>query len=531
MTAIRSTRWSSLGLMAGLVLLATPTDVLGQPSTSGGGESILSQLERALETTIERCEGAVVSITRTSEPPSALAARNNAASRLVGQVGGANRIFFRGQQGLPGGLGGLQAIPNPPPLASGAGVVFDAEERLILTQYRVVRLGDTHLVTDVEGNRYLAKIRAADPRSGLAVLAIESRFPKPDRSRTDRSQAEPIELPSLSIGKAETLKKGRLVIAIGNPFSIESDGQPTASWGSITNTAMKAPSDENLNDARYQDGSYRTTLHHFGSLIQTDARLGWNANGGAVVNLNGELVGVTTTAAAIAGHEQPAGYAIPLNEAMRRAIEAMRQGIEPEYGLLGVRFSTGAARSQRTGAVGIAVGDAFRGGPAQRGGLKQNDLLLEIAGKPVPTPEALQLIVGSLPPGEAVPVVFERGGTRDEATVTLGKAYIGEGQIVSRSRASWRGLRVDYATAIPPQILGEKAAKGHLDPEGCVVVTNVEKGSVSYESGVRPYSFISHVSGQRVTTPKEFYSAVRDAKENVKLKFTKPLSRDNKPVN
>lgn len=484
-----------------------------------GGVQVLEQLEGALGQVIQRCERSVVSITRTSEPLEALLAQNGGG--LLGGVpqGAKNRIVFPQQPRPLLRTGGLQSVIDPPSSASGAGVVFDTDEGLILTQYRVVKLGETHFVTDVEGQRYTAKIRAADPRSGLAILAIDERFPP-----GTKKQDEPFDLPALPIGQAEGLKKGRIVIAIGNPFSIETDGQATASWGSVTNTAMKAPSNENFNDSRNRvDGSYRTTLHHFGSLIQTDAKLGWNASGGALVNLDGELIGITTTAAAIAGHEQPAGYAIPLNEAMRRAVASMRQGVEPEYGLLGVQFSNaGAARSRKTGAVGIAVGGAFQGGPAQRAGLRKNDLLIEVAGKPVISPEALQLTVGSLSPGLTVPVKYERNGEQFESTVKLGKAYIREGQIVSRSRLAWRGILVDYATAIPPEILGQKAASGHLDEEGCVVVRKVEEGSISWKSGVRPYRFISHVSGRRVTTPAEFYEAVRDEKDNVKLKFTKP---------
>ena len=93
------------------------------------------------------------------------------------------------------------------------------------------------------------------------------------------------------------LRKGQFVIAIGNPFAIATDGQPTASWGIVTNLARKAPPapTSTTRPAHYSD--YRTTLHHLGTLIQTDAKLGWSAGGGALVNLRGELVGLTTTAA------------------------------------------------------------------------------------------------------------------------------------------------------------------------------------------------------------------------------------------
>lgn len=483
---------------------------------------VLVSLESSLVALIERCERSVVSVTRYT--PDQLAVELGTAQRGVAAGRPPQpQIFIQGRQRLPAALRNLQQVPTVAPLASGAGVVV-AEEGVILTHYQVVKLGESHVVTDVEGTRYLATIRAADPRSGLAVLAIRRRLVADGNA----SDAEPVRLPALTIGKAEELRKGRLVVSIGNPFSIATDGQPTASWGSITNTALKAPLD--LIEDKSIDGSYRTTLHHFGSLIQTDARLGWNASGGALVNLKGELVGVTTTAAAIVGHEQPAGYAIPLNEAMRRAVETMRRGLEPEYGLLGINFSHGAARSLSTGRTGIAVQDAFNGGPAQAAGLRSGDLLLEINGKPVRTPEMLQLTVGSLSPGSPAEVAFERDGKVQTSTVSLGKAYVDQGQIVTRRRPSWRGLRVDYATAVPPEVLRQRSTEGHLDEDGCVVVAEVDEGSVSWESGVRPYSYISHVSGRRIATPAEFEAAVRDAEDNVKLKFTRPLAPVNDAV-
>jgi serine protease Do len=260
-------------------------------------------------------------------------------------------------------------------------------------------------------------------------------------------------------------------------------------------------------------------------LIQTDARLGWNASGGALVNLAGELVGITTTAATIAGHEQPAGYAIPLNPTMRRAVEALRKGTAPEYGLLGVSFNRAASRSARTGRIGIGVGESYRGAPAQVAGLEPGDLLVEIGGEAIRTPDALQLAVGSMPPGAAAQVVYERRGELHKTNVVLGKAFLeGGDQIVSAEPPSWRGLQVDYATAVPGEVLREKAREGAIDEEGCVVVSDVEEGSVSWERGVRPYAFISHVGGKRVRSPNEFFDAVRDASDNVNLKFTKPLT-------
>jgi serine protease Do len=179
------------------------------------------------------------------------------------------------------------------------------------------------------------------------------------------------------LGDAAKLRKGQFVIAIGNPYAVATDGQPTASWGIVTNLARKAPPNFNFNDAPGPLGDYRTTLHHLGTLIQTDARLGWSAGGGALVNLHGELVGLTTTAATIAGHEQPAGYAIPINATFRRIIDELKAGREIEYGMLGVSFNT-RLESTANSPSEVAIADVFPGSPADRAGLVRGDVVTHI---------------------------------------------------------------------------------------------------------------------------------------------------------
>src|SRR5262249_44997425 len=113
--------------------------------------------------------------------------------------------------------------PASAPTTVAAGVIIDPAG-LVLTEYLAVREGDTHTVTTIDGKTHAATIKAADPRSGLAVLAI-----RPDQSGKASTYA------AIPMGNASTLRKGQFVIAIGNPYAIRSDGEPTASWGMVTN--------------------------------------------------------------------------------------------------------------------------------------------------------------------------------------------------------------------------------------------------------------------------------------------------------
>ncbi len=389
--------------------------------------------------------------------------------------------------------------------SSGCGVVIDASG-LVLTQYLNVKAGDRHRITTSDGQQFSATIVGADPRSGLAVL-----------------KADAADLKPLAIGKSETLRKGHFVVTLGNPYVIETGKAGTVGWGIVANLAQRAAPDLNLNNARDElDASYSTTLHHFGTLIQTDAKLGWSASGGALVNLDGELVGITTAAATIPGHEQAAGYAIPMSEAMRRVVETLKEGREVEYGLLGVSLGEITPRHARNTTTdhGVVIQMSLLGSPAMQAGLEPQDIVVQIDGEPIESAAELQVLVGGKPPGAKVHVHYMRGTQARETDVTLTKYYVAGEQVVTRRPPAWRGLRVDYATALPRTQITAAEQAGRIDPEGCVVVAEVEEGSPSWEAGVRPGRFISHVGTTRVTTPEEFRQAVAAQEGNVDLKFT-----------
>ncbi len=457
------------------------------------GLASLEAFDIALAELIQRCEKSVVAISR--QPPA-----NGSRGALLIQP--RNDPF--------GDLRTIQSLQQPAS-AVGSGIVID-EAGLIVTQYLVVNPGDRHTVTTIGGDQHAAEIRAADPRSGLAVLSVQGAALQP-----------------LAVGKAESLRKGSSVVAIGNPHAVISDGQPTASYGRVTNIAQKASPQVNLNNAKDdRRGDYRTTLHHFGSLIQTDAQLGWNANGGALVNMRGELIGLTTTVSVIAGHEQPAGYAIPFSPAFRRILQTLKQGREVEYGLLGVSFSASPPSSGTRVAQGIVVQQAYAGGPASRAGLQARDAITRIAGQPVPNPDRLQLLVGSQPPGAVVAVDYSRNGASKQTEVVLGKYYTAGEKVVTVPASTWRGMRVDYATAVPPELLASASRQGLIDPAGCVVVADVDPESLSWKQGIRPGVFISHVAGTRVGSPAEFWTALEEVGAagpdgSASLRFTQPL--------
>ncbi len=393
---------------------------------------------------------------------------------------------------------------------SGVGVVI-SDSGLILTQYLNVRAGDQHQVTTTDGQQLAATIKAADPRSGLAVLEVGTG-----------------KLIAVKMGDADKLRKGHFVVTVGNPQSIVQSGEPSASWGTVTNLAQRAAPTTNLNNTHDETGdTFATTLHHLGTLLQTDARLNWGAGGGPVVDLSGQLVGITTTASTLPGHEAPAGYAIPMTSVFRRIVDDLSAGREVEYGLLGLRLDDASRRSGGE-ATGALVSLTVPGGSAQRAGIRNDDLLIEIDGQAINTVSELQLLVGSLPPGQPVNVGLMRSGQRMDLPVSLSKLYVPGEKIFTAPKQVWRGMQVDYSTAISLPEIQRAAEASLIDPAGCVVVASVEPHRAGDSAGVEPGMFISHVGDQRVSTPAEFYAAVAEAKDVVNLRFTSSSAGDQR---
>ena len=220
-------------------------------------------------------------------------------------------------------------------------------------------------------------MKAADPRSDLAVLAI------------DASDLTPITL-----GDGDSLKKGQFVLTLGNPYAIARDGQPSAGWGIVANLGRKSPAMPEASDPLG-----RRTLHHFGTLIETDAKLNLGVSGGPLLNLKGEMVGLCVSLAALAGYETPGGYAIPVDATFRRVLETLKAGREVEYGFLGIEPVNLQSQEVLAGLHGVRVEQVVPGTPAARYGLKADDLITAVNRAPLFNADTLMREVGTLPAG------------------------------------------------------------------------------------------------------------------------------------
>jgi serine protease Do len=268
----------------------------------------------------------------------------------------------------------------------------------------------------------------------------------------------------------------------------------------------------------------KETLHHLGTLLQVDTRLNLGTSGGALVNLRGELVGITTSLAALQGYEKSVGYAVPIDAVTRRIIRDLCLGHEVEFGFLGLMPENVLPEEIQRRAPDLRQYSAAKvvsvipGSPSAEAGLTRDDWVVEVNGEPVKNRVDLMRLVGQLPPESSVRLRVWRVRAQRELTPTvkLGKwpVFDDEGIIATVPRyPDWRGLAVDYPTG------RKKYFDWPHEFHKAVVITKVVAGSKSQTAGLHEGEFITRVNGQPVQTPGEFHMAVKSQEGDVTLEL------------
>lgn len=462
------------------------------------GVSAAVALEQTLTQVIEQAEPSVVSIARWRTNPAEFT-----------------------EEGLPLRIPerlANQQVHDVVPNQFSAGILLvlpGQEERFVLTTYHSVRGGVTTGAKPASDSSHLqvrfssrhacpATIYAADPRSDLAVLKLESR----DLGlRTD--ELRPVPWPTTT-----PVRKGQFVLTFSNPYWIARDGSSSVSWGIVSNIARRPA-------LLKPDNGGIKSLHELGSLLQVDYRLPIGASGAPVLNLRGELVGICSSIAAIEGFDRSGGFAIPVDAATRWIIESLLNGHEVEYGFLGVEPNrvTIPATSSLTRQPSAAEAKAVQfGSPAQAAGIRQGDLILSVNGQPTLNELDLMRQVTLHPPESQVRLAIFRPSNGAELTLTakLGKWPVrdDEGIVASQRRQPlWRGMGVDYPTG------RQRFVTSQLAIPAAVLITEVHEDSPAHQAGLQAGDFIVQVNRTPVRTPAEFAAAVKQATGEVTIRL------------
>ena len=366
---------------------------------------------------------------------------------------------------------------QPYQLGTGSGVII-SDDGYVVTNNHVIAKADDIEVTLQDDRSYKAKVIGTDPTTDIALLKIEGQ-----------------DLPNLAFVNSDQVKVGQWVMAVGNPFNLNS----TVTAGIVS--------------AKGRSISILREQYAIESFIQTDAAINPGNSGGALVNLNGDLIGINTAIASPTGSYSGYGFAVPSNIAAKVVKDLMEFGAV-QRGVLGITIrdinSSFAQERGLSGTDGIYVDSLMNNSAAEAAGIQKGDIILEVDGSTVNSVPKLQELIGRHRPGDKVAIKVDRDGRQKEYTVVL-KNREGNQRLVTRERSKVVDeLGADLAT------LDKETAKD-LDIKGGVRINRLYAGKLRQKTDVREGFIITHVDKQPVTSVEALTSLLEKKEGGILL--------------
>ena len=347
-------------------------------------------------------------------------------------------------------------------MALGSGVIIDAAKGYVVTNNHVVDNASSIKVQLSDGRKFDAKVVGKDPRSDIALIQIQ----------------DPKNLTAIKIADSDALRVGDYTVAIGNPFGL---GE------TVTSGIVSALGGSGLNAENYEN------------FIQTDAAINRGNSGGALVNLNGELIGINTAILAPDGGNIGIGFAIPSNMVKNLTAQMVQYGQvkRGELGILGTELNSELAKAMKVDAQrGAFVSQVMPNSSAAKAGIKAGDVITSLNGKPISSFAALRAEVGSMPIG---------------SKVTLGLLRDGKAVNVSLELQQSSQNQVDSSTIFSGIEGAEMSNKG---ADKGVVVNNVKANSPAARIGLKKGDVIMGANQQPVKNIAELRK-ILDSKPSV----------------
>ncbi|MFO7853251.1 MAG: Do family serine endopeptidase [Bacteroidota bacterium] len=358
----------------------------------------------------------------------------------------------------------------------GSGVIVSSDG-YIITNNHVIRGADEVDVTLNDNRTFHATIIGRDLSTDIAVLKIDTK-----------------NLPYVRYGDSDELKLGQWVVAIGNPFNLTS----TVTAGIVSAKGRSL----GILDSQYRIESF----------IQTDAALNVGNSGGALVNIAGELVGITTAIISPSGAYAGNSFAIPVN-IVRKVVEDLKEYGEVQRAIIGVNIAdvtSELAEEENIDEVkGVYITEIVPGGAADEAGLKSGDVIVSFNGIDTDTAAELQEQVSRKRPGDVVRLEVIRNGRKRTYELVL-RNLAGGLDVVRAGEDSG----MIYGVRLEPLTLAEKSE--YRITNG-MKVTRVQDGRFE-DLGIREGYIIFEVNGQDINTYEEILEATRDGTELKSLK-------------
>lgn len=357
----------------------------------------------------------------------------------------------------------------------GTGMIIDSQGH-ILTNYHVVGNANKIDVLLSNGDSFQAKLVGSDPKTDLAVIKILTKD----------------QLPFVTFGDSDKVEVGEWVVAIGHPRGLDQ----TVTQGIISAKHRRGITDP----SSYQD------------FLQTDAAINPGNSGGPLLNLRGEVIGVNTIIVSGSGGFEGIGLSIPSNISQHVAKLLITHG-KVERGWLGLSAQDMTAETAKSIAVefrrGALIGDVVKGGPAERAGIKKNDIVVAFQGKDITNAAMLRNEISLSPIGKEVRMVVLRAGKRQEIIVRIGNP---------KDAASLLSMSVRERLGADMRSLTQKEAeKYRLNVNEGVIITSIDQkgplGKVGFEVG----DIILEINSQSVGGIDSFSQMVASLHPNQRI--------------
>ncbi|RPH30800.1 serine endoprotease DegP [Buttiauxella warmboldiae] len=348
--------------------------------------------------------------------------------------------------------------------ALGSGVIIDAAKGYVVTNNHVVDNATKIQVSLSDGRKFEAKVVGKDPRSDIALLQLQ----------------DPKNLTAIKMADSNTLRVGDYTVAIGNPYGL---GE------TVTSGIVSALGRSGLNIENYEN------------FIQTDAAINRGNSGGALVNLNGELIGINTAILAPDGGNIGIGFAIPSNMVKNLTAQMVQYGQvrRGELGIMGTELNSELAKAMKVDAQrGAFVSQVMPNSSAAKAGIKAGDVVVSMNGKAISSFAALRAEVGSMPVG---------------SKLTLGLLRDGKPLSVNLELQQSSQTQVDSATLFTGIEGAEMSNRSGKNERG-VIVNSVKGNSPAARIGLKKGDIIIGVNQQPVNNIAELRK-ILDTKPSV----------------
>ncbi len=377
----------------------------------------------------------------------------------------------------------FQGAPEQGPrVGVGSGVIISTDG-YIVTNNHVVANADELDVVLTDNRRYRANVVGTDPTTDLALLKIDEE-----------------DLPYLSLANSDDLKVGQWVMAAGNPFGY---------LNSTVTSGIISALGRNINILQDQ--------YAIESFIQTDAAVNPGNSGGALVNINGDLIGINTAIASPTGAYTGYAFAVPSN-IVKKVVEDLKDYGTVQRGFLGVMIrevdATVAEENNLDFTRGVLVDSVIADGSAIAAGIEEGDVIIKVDERTVNTTSDLLSYIGRKRPGDQVDVTIIRDGKENSFNMTL-KARDGSTELAARERSTaFEELGAEF------QNLTKEEAQ-ELNLSGGVKVTRTYPGKLR-QQGVRPGFIITGIANKPVRSIEDLSEVVEGEKGGVLIEGVYP---------